>query len=133
MVYQYIILFPNGETFNNKFLPVLDGLTHASLKMGITGYEVDPKTILGHANEEIEEYVTAGQYKHFIKRLHDNSINPKNDVVVILMADLNPYFLPDKYEKISSTFKAAVKVNELKDRIDKRKPKIYFGTYQGNF
>ncbi|CEF60948.1 Hypothetical protein SRAE_0000008000 [Strongyloides ratti] len=110
-----IFLTPEGKTFKNYFLPCLDGLTYAALAMGTAGYEVDPKKILGQANEDIEENVTQGDYKCFWKKLNDRDIAPKEDVSVILIAEINSFFLPDDYKNKSSVFNAQARFDSLRD------------------
>uniref|UniRef100_A0A0N5BQ87 Uncharacterized protein n=1 Tax=Strongyloides papillosus TaxID=174720 RepID=A0A0N5BQ87_STREA len=50
-----ILLTPFDDLFKNVFLPTLDALTQFSVNFGITGYENDPKTILGQVNDDLKE------------------------------------------------------------------------------
>ncbi|CEF60947.1 Hypothetical protein SRAE_0000007900 [Strongyloides ratti] len=110
-----IFLTPDGRTFKDYFLPCLNGLTYAALAMGTTGYEVDSKKILGQANKDIEEDVTQGDYKCFLRNLNDKEIAPRDDVLAVLIADINSYFLPDEYKDKARLFDVKARANTLRD------------------
>uniref|UniRef100_A0A0N5CAM7 Recep_L_domain domain-containing protein n=1 Tax=Strongyloides papillosus TaxID=174720 RepID=A0A0N5CAM7_STREA len=85
-----ILLTPFDDLFKNVFLPTLDALTQFSVNFGITGYENDPKTILGQVNDDLKE-------KKFVEKL--SGVKYKNPTQIELIADYDSFFIPDHLKK----------------------------------
>uniref|UniRef100_A0A0N5CAM6 Uncharacterized protein n=1 Tax=Strongyloides papillosus TaxID=174720 RepID=A0A0N5CAM6_STREA len=78
----------NCEQYNNKTCEILltpfdDLFKNVSVNFGITGYENDPKTILGQ--------------KKFVEKL--SGVKYKNPTQIELIADYDSFFIPDHLKK----------------------------------
>uniref|UniRef100_A0A0K0FFJ3 WS_DGAT_C domain-containing protein n=1 Tax=Strongyloides venezuelensis TaxID=75913 RepID=A0A0K0FFJ3_STRVS len=95
-----ILFTPFDDLFKNVFLPTIDGLTQLAVTFGITGYETDPKTILGQVNEDLKE-VNQSTIKKFVGNL--TGVTYKNPTRIELIAGYSPFFLPEHIQKSIQT------------------------------